>query len=345
MYAILKEKAMEGLDIKDVPIPILKDDEVLIKVKAASICGTDVHIFDWHESVRGWMNPPVIIGHEFTGEVIEKGKRVKRLRPGDLVSIESRIACGVCYQCNTGRKHLCSNLKIIGVHSNGGFAQYAAVPESSTWKIDNSIPLETACMMDALGLAVHAALDEDVSGYTVAIFGSGPTGILAASAAKAGGAEKTINLGTTQFRLELAKKMGADYIINTKKENPKEIIMNITRGEGVDLVLEMSGAQASINLGLNVLRKGGKFTAFGIPRDNVMIDWTNELVMKGIKLQAIIGRKIFHSWYKMMALLNTGKIDPRPVITHKMKLTDYKKAFDLLKSKEKHCGKIMFTVD
>jgi len=198
MYALVKEEADKGLNLKDVPIPEPKDNEILLKVRAASICGTDVHIFDWDESIRGWMNPPVIIGHEFTGEVLEVGKGAKRLRPGDLVSIESRIPCGMCYQCNTGRKHLCSNLKIIGIHTDGGFAEYAAVPEGSTWRIDKTLPLETACMMDAVGLAVHAALDEDVCGYTVAVFGSGPTGILAGSAAKAGGAKRVITVGATQ---------------------------------------------------------------------------------------------------------------------------------------------------
>lgn len=345
MYALVKEEAGKGLSLQDVTIPVPNNNEVLLRVRGASICGTDVRIFDWSESIRGWMNPPVIIGHEFAGEVLEVGKGVKRPRPGDLVSVESRIACGECYQCNTGRKHLCSDLKIIGIHTNGGFAQYATVPKESAFRVDNTLSLEIACMMDPLGLAVHAALDEDICGYTVAVFGSGPTGILAGSAAKAGGAEKVITMGTTAYRLELAKKMGADYIINVGESDPKRAITEITRGKGVDLVLEMSGSQAAINLGLEILKKGGKFTAFGIPRTPVTIDWTNELVMKGIRLQAIIGRKIFHTWYKAMALLNTGKIDPRPLITHKMKLTDYAKAFDILKSKEKNCGKIMFLID
>ncbi len=345
MYAVVKEKAEKGLNLKDVPIPVPKYNEVLLKVKGASICGTDVIIFDWSESMRRWMNPPVIIGHEFTGEVLETGKEVKQLKPGDLVSVESRIACGECYQCNTGRKHLCSNLKIIGIHTNGGFAQYATVPKESTWRVDKTMPIETACLMDALGLAVHAALDEDVCGYTVVVFGSGPTGILAGCAAKAGGAKRVIIIGTTQYRLELAKKMGADHIVNIKESDPKDVIMELTKGEGVDLVLEMSGAQAAINVALDVLKKGGRFTAFGIPRQQVVVDWTNELIMKGIRIHAIIGRKIFHTWYKMMALLDTGKIDPKPIITHKMKLTDYENAFDMLKAKPKKCGKIMFVVD
>ncbi len=345
MYAVVKEVRDKGLSLKDVPIPVPKDNEVLLKVKGASICGTDVIIYDWSETVRGWMNPPVIIGHEFAGEVLETGKGVKHLKPGDLVSVESRIACGECYQCNTGRKHLCRNLKIIGIHTNGGFAQYAAVPKESTWRVDKTFPIESACLMDALGLAVHAALDEDVCGYNVVVFGSGPTGILAGSAAKAGGAKKVIIIGTTQYRLELAKKMGADYIVNIKKSDPKEVIMELTNGEGVDLVLEMSGAQAAINVALEVLKKGGRFTAFGIPRQQVVIDWTNELIMKGIRIHAIIGRQIFHTWYKVMALLNTGKIDPKPIITHKMKLTDYEDAFSMLKTKPKKCGKIMFVVD
>jgi len=345
MYALVKKDAGRGLDLENAQVPVPAENGVLLKVKGASICGTDVRIFDWDESVRKWMNPPVIVGHEFTGEVCEVGKRVRRLKPGDLVSIESRISCGHCYQCNTGRKHLCSNLKIIGVHTNGGFAQYAAVPEESAWRIDSDIPLETACMMDVLGLAVHAALDEDVCGYTVAVFGSGPAGILAGCAAKAGGAERVMTIGTTQFRLELARKMGADHVINIREIDPKEAIFEITQGEGVDLVLEMSGAESAINVGLAVLRKGAKFVAFGIPRESVMIDWTNELVMKGIRLQAIIGRRIFDTWYKMMGLLNTGKIDPRPLVTHRMKLTDYVEAFRILKSKEKNCGKIMFVFD
>jgi len=345
MYALLKQTAGAGLNLEDVAEPVVRDRDVLLKVRAASICGTDVHIFDWHESIREWMNPPVIVGHEFTGEVVAVGKDVRRVKSGDLVSVESRIACGECYQCNTGRKHLCTNLKIIGIHSDGGFAQYASIPQESCWKLDREIPVEVACMMDALGLAVHAALEEDVCGNTVVVFGSGATGILAGSVAKAGGAEKVITLGRTPYRLSLAQRMGADYTINIRTCDPREEIMELTRGKGVDLVLEMSGSEAAINLGLAVLKKGGKFTAFGIPRQRVMIDWTNELVMKGIRLHAIIGRKIFHTWYKMMALLDMGRIDPRPVVTHRMKLTDYPRAFEMLKSKEKNCGKIMFEID
>ena len=345
MDALVKEKADIGLSFRDEPHPTAKDGEVLVKVKAAAICGTDVAIFDWRESIRSWMKPPVIIGHEFAGEVIEVGKNVKKLRPGDLVSIESRIPCGVCYQCNTGRKHLCSNLKIIGVHTNGGFAQYAAVPEGSAWKIDKTTPMEVACMMDVLGLAVHAALDEDVCGYTVVVFGSGPAGILAGCAAKAGGAKSVIMVGATQYRLDLAKKMGADFIFNINDTDPKEAIMEITRGDGVDLVLEMSGAQSAINVGLEVLRKGGRFTAFGIPRKQVTIDWTNELIMKGIRIHAIVGRKIFDTWYKMMTLVNMGRIDPKPLITHRFKLADYMNAFAILRETEKKCGKVIFVID
>jgi len=345
MDALVKEKADKGLNFRDAPTPVPRDNEVLLKVKAAAICGTDVTIFDWGESIRRWIKPPVIIGHEFAGEVLETGKNTKKLRPGDLVSIESRIPCGICYQCNTGRKHLCSNLKIIGVHTNGGFAQYAAVPEESAWKIDKTTPMEVACMMDVLGLAVHAALDEDVCGYTVVVFGSGPAGILAGCAAKAGGAQNVIMIGATQYRLELAKKMGADYIFNIKDTDPKEVIMEITKGEGVDLVLEMSGAQSAINVGLEVLKKGSRFTAFGIPRQRVTIDWTNELIMKGIRIHAIIGRKIFDTWYKMMTLVNMGRIDPKPLVTHKYKLTDYMDAFNILRAEDRKCGKIMFAID
>ena len=345
MDAVFKERAEKGLNFRDAPVPVPHDDGVLLKVKAASICGTDVGIYNWIESLRRWITPPVIIGHEFAGEVVEVGKKVKQLKPGDIVSVESRIACGECYQCKTGAKHLCSNLKIIGIHTNGGFAQYAAVPKESTWKLGKGFPIETACMMDALGLAVHAALNEDVCGDTVVVFGSGPTGILAGCAAKAGGAKMLIMVGATQYRLDLAKKMGADHIININDTDPKEAITEITKGEGVDLVLEMSGAQQAINVALDVLSKGGRFVAFGIPRKPVVIDWTNELIMKGIRIQAIIGRKIFHTWYKATALLNTGKIDPLPLITHTMKLSEYERAFDMLKSREKNCGKIMFEVD
>jgi threonine 3-dehydrogenase len=345
MYAVWKKEPGEGLTLEEAAVPSPRADEVLLKVQAASICGTDVRIYDWSESMQRWIQPPVIIGHEFAGEVVEVGSEVRRLRPGDRVSVESRIACGECYQCDTGAKHLCTNLKIIGIHRNGGFAQYATVPKGSTWKISDSLSIEAACIMDALGLAVHAALDEDVSGYRVVVFGSGPTGILAAAAAKAGGAEKVIVIGTTEYRLDLARQMGADHIVNIKEAEPTEAIMELTNGKGADLVLEMSGAQSAINVGLEIIRKGGKFTAFGVPRGPVTIDWTNELVMKGIRIQAIIGRKIFHTWYKMMALLNTGKIDPSPVITHKMQLSEYQTAFDLLKAKEKKCGKIMFLID
>jgi threonine 3-dehydrogenase len=341
MKAIVKKSEGKGLQLEEKPIPSPKEDEVLVKVEGAAICGSDVHIYDWDGWSQKRIKPPRVLGHEFCGEVVEVGRSVRRLQLGDFISVESRHYCGICYQCNTGKRHLCSRLEIVGVDTDGGFAEYAAIPETCAWKIDRSLPLEVASLMDPLGLAIHAALDEDVSGHTVAVFGCGPTGILAGVAAKAGGAEKVISISRTPFRLELAKKMGSDYVINTYVENPEELVREITGGEGVDFVLEMSGSQQAINTGLTILKRGGRLTAFGLPRQPVAVDWTNEVVMKGIRINAVMGRKIWETWYKMMGLLNTGKIDPIPVVTHRLPLSEFQKAFDELKSKEKKCGKVL----
>jgi threonine 3-dehydrogenase len=341
MKGLFKETRGPGIALKETPEPRPGEREILVEVKGVAICGTDVQIYNWSAWCEYLVQLPVLTGHEFAGTVLEVGEKVTRVQPGDFVSVESRIWCESCYQCGTGKRHLCAKLRIIGVHNNGGFARYAVIPETCAWKMPPETPLEIACLMDPIGLAVHAALEEDVSGQTVAVFGCGPVGILAACAAKAGGAEKVIAASRTPYRMALAKTMGVDETIDIKARDPLEAITEFTDGDGVDLVLDMSGAEAAINTGLKVLKRGGRFTAFGLPTKPVTVDWTNQIVFKGIRISAIMGRRIWDTWYKAVGLLNTGKLDPTPIVTHRFPLEEYQRAFDILNSREKEVGRIL----
>jgi threonine 3-dehydrogenase len=341
MKGLFKDGPGIGLTLKETVEPRPGENDLLVEVKGVAICGSDVQIYNWSDWCERILQLPVLTGHEFAGEVLEVGEKVKGFEPGDFVSVESRVYCGTCYQCRTGKRHLCNNLRIIGAHQNGGFARFAVIPEICAWKMPPDTPLEVACIMDPIGLAVHAALEEDVSGLSVAVFGCGPVGILAGSAAKAGGAQRVIAASRTPYRMALAKRMGVDETIDITTQDPFEAIMDFTDGEGVDFVLDMSGAQTAINTGLKVLKRGGRFTAFGIPTKPVTVDWTNQIVFKGIKISAIMGRRIWETWYKAVGLLNTGKLDPTPVVTHRFPLEEYQTAFDILQSKEKEVGRIL----
>jgi len=343
MKAILKAKAAPGLEMALVDIPHPGPDEVLIKVKATSICGTDVHIYKWDAWAQSRIKPPLIVGHEFCGEVVEVGENVKDIKVGDFVSAESHIPDMTCPVCRKGQPHICQNLKILGVDTNGCFAEYAVIPAVCAWKNDPDLDLAIASIQEPLGNSVHAVLIEPVTGQSVAIFGDGPTGLSAVAVAKAAGANPIFHIGMQDFCLGISRKLGADVIINITQAgvDPVEIILDATGGTGVDVVLEMAGSPLAFEQGLAVLRKGGRFTAFGIPAEPVSLDVANAIVFKGARILGINGRLMWQTWYQMSALLRSGKLDPSPIITHRIPLEDFEKGFELLMAKERKAIKVV----
>lgn len=343
MKAIFKSEPAPGAEVRDAPIPVPGPDEVLIKVKATTICGTDVHIYTWDEWSRSRIKPPMIFGHEFSGEVVEVGKNVKSIKPGDYVSAETHLACGHCYQCRTGNKHLCENVKILGVDVDGAYAEYVKIPEENAWKNDISLPPEVAAMQEPFGNAVHATLIEDVAAKSVSVFGAGPIGIMSAMVARASGANLIIIVEPDEYRRELARKVGFEHVINPLEIDPVEYIMDHTGGLGVDVFLEMSGAQKAIEQGLKSTRKGGRVSFLGIPKSHITLDFAEDIVFRGLKMYGINGRLMFETWYKVKALLDSGLVDLKPLITHRFTFDEVDKAMELLINRK--AGKIVLYPD
>lgn len=342
MKAICKTKAAPGAEYIDTDIPRIKSDELLIKIHATSICGSDLPIYNFSSWSAKRMPIPFIFGHELCGEVVEIGDKAKGFNKGDFVSVESHIFCGMCYQCRNDQRHVCSNLKILGIDVQGGFAEYAAVPARCAWRHSDDSLKDIGSIMEPLGNAVFATLSEDIIGKSVLISGCGPQGLFATQIAKACGAARVICLETSDYRKKLAHTMGADIILDPREDNTlKRIIDAGGEASGVDIVIEMSGNNAAINTALKAVKPAGKFVAFGLPKEDVTIDYANQIVFKAVRMQGIAGREIFRSWYKMESLLKSKAIDPRPVITHTFKMKDFEKAFAVAGEPKKECGKII----
>lgn len=335
MQSVWKTDPKEGLEIKEVPIPKIKDDDVLIKVKATSICGTDTHIYKWDQwaQQRIAKNLPYIFGHEVSGEIVEMGKNVKGLSIGDHVSAETHISCGYCYQCKTGQEHICQNVEILGVDRNGTFAEYFALPYRNAWVNDKSIPHWVATAQEPLGNAVHTVFDGEIAGKTVTVFGMGPIGVCAVRLCKLAGAEKVIAIDHNESRLKFGKDFGADLtILGSNGQDVRKEIMDATDGKGADVFLEMAGAPAAMQDGLATLKAGGRASILGVFSKPVELDVTNDIVFKGIKMSGINGRKMFDTWYKSKSFL--PKMGLERLVTHRMKLSEIEKGFDVLLKRE-----------
>nr|WP_224749749.1 L-threonine 3-dehydrogenase [Polycladospora coralii] len=343
MQALVKHDRAEGAILKHVPVPEIQTDEVLIQVKATSICGTDVHIYTWDDWAASRVTPPYVFGHEFSGMVVEVGENVNSIRVGDHVSAETHIVCGYCATCRRGDAHICLNTEIIGVDRDGCFAEYVALPARNVWKNDPELPFETASIMEPMGNAVHTALSGDLVGRTVAVMGCGPIGIMAVPIAKAAGAAKVIAIDLNPYRLQLAEKMGATHVIHAKKDDPISQTHSFTKGQGVDVVLEMSGHPVAIDQSLKMLTHGGRISMLGLPTTPVPVDITNDIVFKGITIQGITGRRMFETWQQTAGLLESGQVDLKELITHRFHITEYEEAFELMKSG--NCGKIVFDIE
>ncbi len=334
MQAVVKAHAAPGIEMREVPVPAPGTGEVLVRVEAASVCGTDLHIFNWDPWAQGRIHPPLIPGHEFCGIVAGVGSGVTTVKEGDQVSAEMHVACGKCLQCRIGQAHICQHVRILGVDADGAFASYAIIPETNIWKLPATIPHEYASLLDPLGNAVHTVLAGPIAAKTVAVTGCGAIGLFSIAIAKACGAAKVFAIEVNAHRREVAATMGADQVLDPSADNVEEQVMEATDGTGVDVLLEMSGHPTAMRQGFAMLRTGGRASLLGIPSQPVEIDFARDIIFKGATVQGINGRKMFETWFQMEALLATGKLHLDPVITHRLKLSEFSRAMELLQSGE-----------
>jgi threonine 3-dehydrogenase len=330
MKALRKTRPAKGLQLDSVAVPLIGPTDVLVRVKTASICGTDLHIYGWDRWSQGRIKPPVTLGHEFCGAVERVGDEVRAVMPGDFVSAEMHVNCGHCHQCRLGQAHICQNLRIIGIDQDGAFAEFVKIPVSNVWKLDAEIPEHYGAILDPLGNAVHAVLAGPVAGQTVLVTGCGPIGLMSIAVAKACGSSMVFATETNEQRREMAKKMGADVVLNPSTENAVAKILAETGGTGVDALLEMSGNPTAIQQGFKALRAGGRASLLGIPTENVPLDLVNDVIFKGATVQGIYGRRMYETWVEMTALLKAGRLNLEPLFGEQAALDKFEGAFSLL---------------
>jgi threonine 3-dehydrogenase len=353
MKAVVKTRPEPGAEWREVPVPIPRPDWVLVRVRATSVCGTDVHIFGWNrwaESRIGRDRLPQILGHEVAGEVVETGAQCSRISVGDYISAETHIYHPGDLQAMLGQRHIGERMKIVGVDHDGCFAEYFAVPESVCWVNDPAIPPELATVQEPMGNACYALLGEDcdVTGKTVAIFGDGPTALFATGIARAAGLTSIFVIGASPYALEIARRMGADHTLSISDTTVDRVqfVRDHTGGYGADIVLDMVGAPQAIKEGLEIIRKGGRFSAFGVSGSaSVPIDYNNGIVFKGIQIHGISGRRIFDTWYRVRNLLASGRVDIRPIVTHLLPLDRFAEGFDIAMGNPRQCGKVVLFPD
>ncbi len=339
MKAIMKHHLGPGAELREVPIPQIEPHEVLIQVKATSICGTDVHIYTWDAWAESRIKAPMVFGHEFSGVVVEVGRDVTGVKIGDHVSAETHVVCHQCLQCKTGQYHICQNTKILGVEFQGCFAEYVKMPAENIWKNPIDMPFEKASIQEPMGNAVHTVLAGPIAGKTVAVVGCGPIGIMAVAVAKASGATEVIAIDINDYRLDLARKVGATVTINSAQEDPVKRVMQVTEGTGVEVVCEMSGHPVAIRQAFEMLTNGGRMSILSLPTKPIELDITNQIVFKGVTVQGITGRKMYETWRQTSGLIHSGQVDVTPIITHTMPLENFKEGFDLMISGQ--CGKVV----
>jgi len=328
--ALVKDHAETGLWLRDVPEPSIGINDVLIRVLRTGICGTDVHIYDWNEWARRTISPPLVIGHEFVGEIVAVGSNVNDFHPGELVSGEGHVVCGRCRNCMAGRRHLCAHTSGVGVNRAGCFAELISLPMANIWRHDPKVNRDAAAIFDPFGNAVHTALTYDVVGEDVLITGAGPIGIMAAAVARHAGARFVVITDVNDYRLDLARKMKVDLAVNVKQTSIAEAQKKLGMAEGFDVALEMSGNPAAFRELLHNMAHGGRIAVLGIPESEFAIDW-REVIFNMLTIQGIYGRRMYESWYKMTVLLQSG-LDIQPVITHRFSYTDFEEAFRVMRS-------------
>jgi len=330
MKALVKSRSERGIWLQDVEAPAIGHNDVLIKVNRSAICGTDIHILQWDEWAQSTIEIPTTVGHEFSGKIVECGSEVKGFVKGDRVSAEGHITCGVCRNCRAGRRHLCMNALGIGVNRNGAFAEYVAVPAFNVFKLPDSISDDMAAILDPLGNATHTALSFDLVGEDILITGAGPIGVMAVAIARYAGARHIVISDINDYRLDLARQMGATRALNVTTQSIDETMAELGMEEGFDVGMEMSGNPTAFRDMLRTMHHGGKVAMLGIPPEEMSIDWS-ALIFKGLVIKGIYGREMFETWYKMSSMLQSG-LNIEPVITHHFEVDDFQSAFDLMES-------------
>ena len=332
MKALVKAAPGEGLEMQDVPMPEVGINDVLIKVRRTAICGTDIHIWKWDEWAQKTIPVPMVVGHEFVGEIVEVGSNVEDFHAGQIVSGEGHVVCGRCRNCMAGRRHMCANAQGIGVNRPGAFAEYIAIPAANVWVHDPKIDLDVASLFDPYGNAVHTALQFDVLGEDVLVVGAGPIGIMAAAVCRHAGARHVVVSDLNDQRLALAKKMGATRTVNVAKETLAEVQADLGMTEGFDVGLEMSGSEAGFASMVDNMAHGGKIAILGLPAGDVRIDW-HKVIFNMLTLKGVYGREIFETWYKMQVFIQSG-LDLTPIISHRMSANDFEEGFRAMLSGE-----------
>jgi threonine 3-dehydrogenase len=330
LKALVKKEAAPGIWLDDVPEPKVGHNDVLIEIGKTAICGTDMHIYNWDAWARKTIPVPMQVGHEYFGRIVEVGSEVKGFKSGDRVSGEGHITCGYCRNCRAGRRHLCRNTVGVGVNRPGAFAQYLAIPADNAFKLPDSISDDVASILDPFGNATHTALAFNMVGEDVLITGAGPIGIMAVAIARFVGARHVVITDVNDYRLELAKKMGATRAINVQRESLDQTMRDLGMQEGFDVGLEMSGNAAAFRDLLRTMHHGGSVAILGIPPEDTSIDW-NQVIFKGLTLKGIYGREMFETWYKMASLLQSG-LKLEPIITHHLPVQEYAQAFSIMGS-------------
>jgi threonine 3-dehydrogenase len=330
MKTLAKTQAKEGIWMTDSVMPEMGHNDVLIKIKKTAICGTDIHIYNWDEWSQNTIPVPMTVGHEFVGVIEKVGQEVQGFNIGDRVSGEGHITCGHCRNCRAGRRHLCRNTVGVGVNREGSFAEYLSIPAVNAFKLPDDISDDMAAIFDPFGNAVHTALSFDLVGEDVLITGAGPIGIMAAAVCRHVGARHVVITDVNEYRLELAKKMGATSTVNVAKEDLKDVMNSLGMTEGFDVGLEMSGVPSAVQSMLATMNNGGKIAMLGIPPSDMAVDW-NQVIFKGLQIKGIYGREMFETWYKMVSLLQSG-LDISPIITHQFKIDEFQKGFDIMRS-------------
>jgi len=342
MQAVVKTEAGPGMTLVEREIPRPGPREVLIRVQATSICGTDVHIYNWDPWSQGRIKPPIIVGHEFAGEIVERGSAVRDDEPqvGDFVSAESHIVCGVCQQCRLGNAHVCQNTRIIGVDVDGCYAEYVAIPVDNAWKNPADMPLAVASLQENFGNAVHTVSAADVRAKTVLVTGCGPAGLMSIPVARAFGAEVIVVTDLSPYRLDLARKLGADVALNPREDDVETLAQDAVLNKGFDVLFEMSGAPPALVQGFRLLKPGAEAALLGLMPNTLRdFDLNNLVIMKGITVHGIAGRRLWETWYQMRALLASGAVDLAPLITHEFPLSHWEDAIQTMASGES--GKIV----
>ncbi len=337
MKALVKAEARKGLWMQHVPVPEPGPNEVLIKVKKSAICGTDVHIWKWDEWSAKTVPVPMVVGHEFCGEIVQRGSAARKYELGQRVSGEGHIVCGICRNCRAGRGHLCHNTLGVGVQRPGSFAEYVCIPEYNVIAIPDDIPDEIAAIFDPFGNAVHTALSFDLVGEDVLVTGAGPIGIMGALVAQKVGARKVVITDISPYRIALAKKLGVQHVINAQETPLSEVMAELGMTEGFDVGLEMSGAAPAMRDMIESMNNGGKIALLGIAPTAFAVDW-NKIIFKMLNIKGIYGREMFETWYKMIALVQSG-LDLNPLITHRIAIDDFQQGFDAMLSGE--AGKVV----